>query len=102
MDAADTPAFCGWESEPALPEARSYHTVVTTDNYIYVLCGYRFDATTSHVIYYNGVMRSMIRADGHLSPWTAEESFNSARSGSAGVKVGKCIFLSGGTSSIGT
>jgi hypothetical protein len=98
----DTPAFCAWETEPALPEARTYQAVVTSGNFVYVLGGYRFDAATNQVVYYDSVLRSMIGADGHLRPWTAEPSFKNARAGSGAVSTGKCVFLSGGSSSTAT
>ena len=98
----DSPAFCSWQPEPALPESRTYLAVATSDNHIYVLGGYRFDASTSNVIYYDSVVRSTIGGDGRLSPWTPEASFKSARSGAAAVTFGKCMFLSGGSSSTPT
>jgi hypothetical protein len=39
----DAPAFCAWQPEPSLPEARTYHTVVLADDNIYVLVV--FDST---------------------------------------------------------
>ena len=98
----DTPAFCAWETEPSLPEARTYHSVATSDNYVYVLGGFRFDAATNKVIYYDSVVRSTIGSDGHLSAWTAEPSFKSARAGAGVARTGKCLFLSGGSSSSST
>lgn len=99
---ADAPAFCSWENEPALPEARTYQAVATSGNSIYVLGGFRFDASNNQVVYYNSVLRSTINADGHLSQWAAETAFTSARSGAAGVAVGDCLFLGGGSSSTTT
>jgi hypothetical protein len=98
----DTPAFCAWETEPSLPEARTYHSVATYDNYVYVLGGFRFDAATNKVIYYDSVVRSTIGSDGHLSSWTAEPSFKGARAGAGVTRAGKCLFLSGGSSSSAT
>jgi hypothetical protein len=99
---ADAPAFCAWQSEPSLSEGRSYHAVATSDNYIYVLGGFRFDAATSQVFYYDSVVRSTIGADGRLSAWTPEPSFKNGRSGAAAAKVGKCLFLAAGSSSTPT
>jgi hypothetical protein len=98
----DAPAFCAWETEPPLPEGRTYHAVATSGNYIYVLGGFRFDAATSRVIYYDSVVRSAVGANGHLGAWTAETPFKTARSGAAALSVGKCLFLSGGSSSTST
>jgi hypothetical protein len=98
----DAPAFCAWQPEPQLPEARTYHAVATSVDSIYVLGGFRFDAATSQVIYYDSVVRSKIGADGRLSAWTVEPPFRNARSGAAAVKVGQCLFLSGGSSSTPT
>lgn len=98
----DAPAFCAWETEPALPEARTYLAVATSDNQIYVLGGYRFDASSGQVIYYDSVVRSTIGANGHLSAWTPETSFKGARSGASAVKAGRCLFLAGGSSSTTT
>jgi hypothetical protein len=95
----DTPAFCPWQPESSLPEARTYHAVATSDNQIYVLGGYRFEASTNQVIYYDSVVRSTIGTDGRLAAWTTEPSFKSARSGAAATAVGGCLFLAGGTSS---
>jgi hypothetical protein len=100
--AADAPAFCAWEKEPPLPEARTYPAVATSDKYIYTLGGFRFDAASSQVIYYDSVVRSTIGANGHLSAWAAEPSFKNARSGAAAVSAGKCLFLAGGSSSTPT
>jgi hypothetical protein len=98
----DAPAFCAWQPEPSLPEARTYHAVVLADDNIYVLGGFRFDASTNQVIYYDSVARSGIGADGHLSAWTAEPSFKTARSGEAALAIGRCLFLAGGSSSTPT
>ena len=95
----DTPAFCSWQPEPALPQPVAFHALATSDNHVYVLGGYRFEASTSKVIYYDSVVRSTIGADGRLSGWTAEAPFKNARSGAGAVTAGKCMFLSGGSSS---
>jgi Kelch motif len=95
----DTPVFCPWQSEPTLPEARTYHAVATSDNNIYVLGGFRFEASTNQVIYYDSVVRSTIGTEGRLTIWTPEPSFKSARSGAAATAVGGCLFLAGGSSS---
>jgi hypothetical protein len=99
---ADSPAFCAWQAEPSLPEARTYHAVTTSDKYIYVLGGFRFDAAAGQVIYYDSVVRTTIGTDGHLSAWAAEPSFNTARSGASATAVGGCLFLAGGSSSTPT
>jgi hypothetical protein len=98
----DAPAFCGWQPEPSLPEARTYLAIATRDRVVYVLGGYRFDASTGQVVYYDSVVRASIGADGHLSAWAAEPSFAGARSGAAAVAVGDCVFLSGGSASTPT
>ena len=95
----DAPTFCAWQPEPSLPEARTYHAVVLADDNIYVLGGFRFDASTSQVIYYDSVMRSAIGTDGHLGAWTTQPSFKTARSGEAVLSLGNCLFLAGGSSS---
>lgn len=99
---SDAPAFCTWDTEPSLPEARTYLSVVKSDKYVYVLGGFRFDAATSKVIYYDSVVRSTIGSDGHLSAWTPEPSFKSGRSGAGATVIGKCLFVSGGSSSTAT
>ena len=96
----DGPAFCAWQREPSLPEARTYHSVTSFQNQIYVLGGFRFDASSGQFIYYDTVLRSTIGGDGHLSVWTPEPSFKSARSGAAAVVVGSCLVLAGGSQTI--
>lgn len=98
----DTPAFCAWENEPLLPEARTYHSVVKFLNFVYVLGGYRFDATAGKVIYYDSVVRSTIGSNGHLSAWTAESPFSNGRAGAGATVVGQCLIVSGGSSSSAT
>ena len=95
----NAPAFCAFETEPPLPEARTYHAVAAGSSSIYVLGGYRFDASTSQVIYYNSVVRSTIGADGRLSTWSSETPFVNARSGAGAVRAGNCLYLAGGSSS---
>jgi hypothetical protein len=95
----EAPAFCTWRTEVSLPQARTYHSVVTSDTSIYVLGGFRFDASTNQVIYYDSVLQSFIGADGKLGPWTVDVSFNNGRSGAGAVRVGSCMFLAGGSSS---
>jgi len=95
----DTPVFCPWQAESSLSEARSYHAVATSNDHVYVLGGFRFDASSSQVIYYDSVVQSTFQPDGRLAPWTAEPSFKSARSGAAAITVGSCLFLAGGSSS---
>jgi hypothetical protein len=95
----DAPAFCSWRPEISLPQARTYHSIVTSDTSIYVLGGFRFDSSTNQVIYYDNVLRSVIGADGKLGPWTVEASFRNGRSGAGAVRVKNCIFLTGGSSS---
>jgi hypothetical protein len=98
----DAPAFCAFDAEPPLPEARTYHAVATSGNNIYVLGGFRFDAASGNVIYYNSVVRSTIGTNGRLSTWTAETAFTNARSGAGAVRAGNCMFLAGGSSSTPT
>jgi hypothetical protein len=100
--APDAPAFCAWQAEPSLPEARTYHAVAMSSNYLYVLGGYRFDSSTMQITYYDSVMRSTINSDGHLTAWVPEPSFKNGRSGAAATTVGNCLFLSGGSSSTST
>ncbi len=95
----DAPAFCAWDSEPSLPEARAYPTVIRAANNIYVLGGFRYDSASNQVIYYDSVARSVIGADGRLSPWSAEPAFKTARSGTSSAVSGSCLFISGGSSS---
>ncbi len=96
---ADSPAFCAWQTEPSLPEARTYHAVTASDNRVYVLGGFRFDGSTNQVTYYDSVLQSTIGADGRLTTWTVEPSFKGGRSGAAASMVGNCLFLAGGSSS---
>jgi len=100
--APDAPAFCPWQQEPPLPEARTYQAVVGGDHRIYVLGGYRYEAATQKVIYYDSVLQTSIGADGRLGPWTPEPSFTSGRSGAGAVRVGSCLFIAGGSSSTPT
>jgi hypothetical protein len=95
----DTPAFCAWDKEPSLPEARTYAATSMADNHIYVFGGFRYDSSKNQVIYYDSVLQSTIGADGHLGPWTVEPAFSGGRSGAAAVTVGSCAFLVGGSSS---
>lgn len=95
----DTPAFCAWDKEPSLPEARTYAAISMADNHVYVLGGFRYDSAKNQVIYYDSVLQSTIGADGHLNGWTVEPAFNGGRSGAAAVTVGNCAFLAGGSSS---
>jgi hypothetical protein len=96
----DAPAFCAWETEPSLPEARTYLAVATADNQIYVLGGYRYDASSKKTIYYDSVVRSTIGANSHLSTWTPEPSFKGPRTGASAVTAGRCLFLAGGGAGI--
>ncbi len=100
--APDAPAFCAWQTEPSLPEARTYHAVAFSDKYIYVLGGFRYDASTSQVTYYDSVVESTIDPSGRLSSWRGEPSFKTARSGAAAATVGNCLFVVGGSSSTST
>lgn len=95
----DTPVFCAWQAEPSLPEARTYPAVTTSGNHVYVLGGFRYDASTGQVTYYDSVVLSTIDADGRLSAWNVEPAFRSARSGAAATAIGGCLFLAGGSSS---
>lgn len=95
----DSPALCPWEAEPPLPDGRTYQAIATSSHAIYVLGGYRYDATAAQVIYDDSVLRASIGADTHLSNWSHEPAFTTARSGAAAVTFGDCIFLSGGSSS---
>jgi hypothetical protein len=96
---SDTPAFCSWENEPSLPEPATYQALATSNTHVYILGGYRYDVATSTVIYSNTVEESTIGANGHLSAWSAQPAFTAARSGSAAVSVGACLFIAGGSSS---
>jgi hypothetical protein len=96
---SDAPAFCAWTPEPSLPQPSTYHAVATYDHQIYVLGGFRYEASTRQVVYYDSVLRSSVGLDGHLSAWTVEPSFAGARSGAAVAVAGDCLFLSGGSSS---
>jgi hypothetical protein len=95
----DAPAFCAWQTEPSLPEARTYHALTTFKNHIYVLGGFNFDPPSGKVTYYDSVVQSTIGADGRLGAWTVEPPFKDARSGAAAVTVGNCVFVAGGSSS---
>jgi len=95
----DTPVFCAWENEPSLPEQRTYLAVTASDKDIYVLGGYRYDAQSQVLTYFDTVQRARLGADGHLSAWTAESSFTGARSGAGAARAGTCVFIAGGTSS---
>lgn len=95
----DAPAFCPFETEPQLPEPRTYIAATLANKQIYVAGGYQFDASSGVVTYYDSVRRSTIGANGRLGPWTAEPSFQNARAGAATARVGNCLFLAGGSSS---
>jgi hypothetical protein len=95
----DTPAFCAWDKEPPLTEARTYAATSMADNHIYLFGGFRYDSSKNQVIYYDSVLQSTIGADGHLGSWTVEPAFSGGRSGAAAVTVGSCAFLVGGNSS---
>ena len=96
---ADAPAFCAWDTEPSLSEARTYPTVAKLGNNIYELGCFRYDAASGQYIYYDILARSEIGADGRLSPWSGESEFKTARSGAASAISGTCLFISGGSSS---
>ena len=98
----DAPSFCSWRNESPLPEARTYQSVVPTDTSIYILGGFRFDSSTNKVVYYDSVLRSDIGTDGKLGPWTTEAPFSQGRSGAGALRVGRCMFLVGGSSSTPT
>jgi hypothetical protein len=66
---------------------------------ISVLGGHRFNSTSGEVIYYASALRSVIGADGSLSAWSTEPSFQSGRSGASAARVGDCLFLTGGSAS---
>lgn len=100
--ASDTPAFCPWQSEPSLPDARTYPSVADSDNHIYVLGGYRFDASANQVIYYDTVLESTIGADGRLAAWSREPSLQGGRSGAGAVTAKDCMFVAGGSTSTAT
>lgn len=68
----------------------------------WVLGGYRFDASTGQVTYYDSVLSSTIDAKGRLSAWKTETPFKNGRSGTSAVKAGKCLFMAGGGSSTTT
>jgi hypothetical protein len=71
----DAPAFCSWRTDTQLPEGRTYHSVVSSGKTVYVLGGYRYDAKSNQVVYYDTVVRSVAGADGKLGPWIADQPF---------------------------
>ncbi|HEX8614640.1 MAG TPA: hypothetical protein VF800_25450 [Telluria sp.] len=95
----DAPAFCPFESEPSLPEARTYHAVTNVGKNVYVAGGYQFTALTGVVTYYNSVLLSRVGANGRLGAWSVEPAFATARAGTALAQAGNCLFLAGGSSS---
>ena len=94
---ADAPAFCPARPEAALPSPRTYFAITSSGEHVYVLGGYRFDATTSQLVYYDAVLHARIGADGLLSAWTPEPAFQTGRSGLGAVRLGKCLFMNGGS-----
>jgi len=98
----DEPAFCPWQAEQSLPEATAYEAVATVGRNIYVIGGYRYDVASGTTTYYDGVFRSFVKANGHLSTWLVEPAFSGARSGAGVVAVGDCLYLSGGSFSTTT
>lgn len=96
----DAPAFCPWRNEAALPDPKSYFAVAASGENIYVLGGYRFDATTNQLIYYDTVLHAKLGADGVIAAWTPEPSFSTGRSGLGAVRLGKCLFVNGGSYSV--
>jgi hypothetical protein len=99
---SDAPAFCPVRTEAALPAPRTYFAVTASGDNVYVLGGYRFDATTSQLVYYDAVLRAKLGADGVIAAWTPEPSFQTGRSGLGAVRLGKCLFMNGGSYSTGT
>jgi hypothetical protein len=99
---SDAPAFCPARPEAPLPEPRTYFAVTTSGENIYVLGGYRFDAATNQVIYYDTVLRGKIGADGVIAAWTPEAPFKTARSGLGAVRLGTCMFVNGGSYFVGS
>lgn len=98
--ATDAPAFCPARTEAALPGPRSYFAVATSGENIYVLGGYNFDATTNQLTYFDAVLRGKIGADGVIAAWTPQPSFQTGRSGLGAVRLGKCLFVNGGSYSV--
>ncbi|UOD28198.1 hypothetical protein INH39_22410 [Massilia violaceinigra] len=95
----DAPAFCPFEPEPSLPEARTYHAVTNAGKNVYVAGGYQFTAATGVVTYYNSVLLSRVGANGRLGAWSVEPAFATPRAGTALAQAGNCLFLGGGSSS---
>jgi hypothetical protein len=96
----DAPSFCPWRNEATLPEVTTYFAVATSGEDIYVLGGYRYDAATNQALYYDKVLRARMGADGVISAWTSEPSFRTGRSGLGAARLGKCLFINGGSYSI--
>ena len=96
----DAPAFCPWRTEAARPDPKSYFAVASSDENIYVAGGYRFDAATNQLIYYDTVLRGKIGADGVIAAWTPEPSFKTGRSGLGFACLGKCLFVNAGSYSL--
>jgi hypothetical protein len=98
----DAPAFCPARTEAALPSPRTYFAVSSSGEHVYVLGGYRFDATTNQLVYHDDVLHARIGADGVISAWTPEPAFQTGRSGLGAVRLGKCLFMNGGSYSTRT
>jgi hypothetical protein len=97
----DAPAFCSWIVQAPLPEARTYLAVAGAANNVYVLGGYRWDAATSQLVYYDSVLRGVVESDGSIRSWSAQPSFQTGRSGLGVARLGSCLFLNGGSWSSG-
>ncbi|HWU88323.1 MAG TPA: hypothetical protein VN253_13650 [Kofleriaceae bacterium] len=96
----DAPAFCPWRTEAPLPAPSSYFAVAASGEHVYVLGGFRFDATTNQLVYDETVRHGKIGADGVIAAWTPEASFKTGRSGLGAVRLGKCLFVNGGSYSV--
>ena len=93
----DAPAFCPWRTEAPLPNPTSYFAITSSGENIYILGGYQYDATSNKLVYYDTVLRGKIGVDGVIAAWTPEPSFKTGRSGLGVVRLGKCLFMNGGS-----
>jgi Leucine-rich repeat (LRR) protein/N-acetylneuraminic acid mutarotase len=83
---------CIWKSATPLNIARSGHTSVAYNGYLYVLGG-----TQDDVNRFNDVQYAPILSDGSLGAWRATSPFNMGRRGHTSVVYNGYLYVMGGT-----
>ncbi|HEY3357864.1 MAG TPA: hypothetical protein VGQ83_31725, partial [Polyangia bacterium] len=79
-----------WHGLTPLPTARSRHTLVAVNNYLFALGGW--DGATR----LNQVLRAQVSSDGQIGPWTTLTAAWSPRMGHASVAFNNFVYVAGG------